>query len=72
MHAKKKKLQPIILCVGQGSRLWPASRVNLPKQFLKLFNGKSLFELTVEKLKSPVDCVAYSSTGSTSLKIQRI
>ena len=49
---KKKIIQPIILCGGQGSRLWPASRVNLPKQFLKLFNGKSLFELTVERLKS--------------------
>jgi len=39
----------IILCGGSGTRLWPVSRSLLPKQFVKLFNGKSLFQLTVER-----------------------
>ena len=39
----------IILCGGSGTRLWPLSRTLMPKQFVKLFNGKSLFELTVER-----------------------
>lgn len=39
----------IILCGGSGTRLWPISRVLMPKQFVKLFNNKSLFQLTVER-----------------------
>ncbi|QOG12094.1 mannose-1-phosphate guanylyltransferase/mannose-6-phosphate isomerase [Arcobacter sp. FWKO B] len=37
----------IILCGGSGTRLWPISRTLMPKQFVKLFNNKSLFQLTV-------------------------
>ena len=39
----------IILCGGNGTRLWPISRTLLPKQFVKLFLNKSLFQLTVER-----------------------
>ncbi len=39
----------IILCGGSGTRLWPISRSLMPKQFVKLFNEKSLFQLSVER-----------------------
>jgi mannose-1-phosphate guanylyltransferase len=39
----------IILCGGSGTRLWPISRSLMPKQFVKLFDDKSLFQLTVER-----------------------
>lgn len=39
----------VILCGGSGTRLWPISRVTSPKQFAKLFDDKSLFELTIER-----------------------
>ncbi len=39
----------IILCGGSGTRLWPISRTLMPKQFVKLFDSKSLFQLTVER-----------------------
>ena len=39
----------IILCGGSGTRLWPISRTLMPKQFVKLFEKKSLFQLTVER-----------------------
>jgi mannose-1-phosphate guanylyltransferase len=39
----------IILCGGSGTRLFPLSRRLMPKQFLKLFNNKSLFQLTLER-----------------------
>jgi len=39
----------IILCGGSGTRLWPISRALMPKQFVKLFDDKSLFQLTVER-----------------------
>jgi len=39
----------IILCGGSGTRLWPISRSLMPKQFVKLFNDKSLFQLCIER-----------------------
>jgi mannose-1-phosphate guanylyltransferase len=39
----------IILCGGSGTRLFPLSRRLMPKQFLKLFDNKSLFQLTLER-----------------------
>ena len=39
----------IILCGGNGTRLWPLSRTLMPKQFVKLFEGESLFQKTVER-----------------------
>jgi mannose-1-phosphate guanylyltransferase len=39
----------IILCGGSGTRLWPISRPEYPKQFCKLYGSKSLFQATVER-----------------------
>lgn len=36
---------------GAGTRLWPISRESCPKQFLKIFNNKSLMQLTLERNK---------------------
>lgn len=40
-------LHPVILSGGSGSRLWPLSRQNLPKQFLALVGERSLYQETV-------------------------
>ena len=48
----------VILCGGSGTRLWPESRKNLPKQFIPIINEKSLFELTLKralKLQNSID-----------------
>ncbi len=42
-------MKTVILCGGSGKRLWPISRESSPKQFLKLFKGKSLFEMTISR-----------------------
>ncbi len=39
----------MILTGGVGSRLWPLSRKSQPKQYLEIFEGKSLFEITVDR-----------------------
>lgn len=40
---------PVILCGGSGTRLWPASREEHPKQFLKLTGKNSLLQETVQR-----------------------
>ncbi len=42
-------MKGIILAGGSGTRLWPISRTLMPKQFVKLFGNKSLFQLTFER-----------------------
>lgn len=43
------------MCGGVGSRFWPFSRNDRPKQFLDFFGtGKSLLQLTVERISSVV------------------
>ena len=41
----------IILCGGSGTRLWPLSRKNFPKQFLKLYSDKSLLQETFLRMR---------------------
>mgnify|MGYP001328771505 CR=1 FL=1 len=52
-----RKIIPILMCGGSGSRLWPMSRKSLPKQFLKC-NPSSTFSflqdtfLRLKKIKN--------------------
>lgn len=41
----------IILCGGSGTRLWPLSRKNFPKQFLNLYSDKSLLQETFLRME---------------------
>jgi mannose-1-phosphate guanylyltransferase/mannose-6-phosphate isomerase len=43
-------IQPVVLCGGSGTRLWPVSRKAFPKQFVELISGKSLLSLTLERV----------------------
>lgn len=41
----------VIMCGGIGSRFWPMSRTDKPKQFLDMFGtGRSLLQLTVDRI----------------------
>jgi mannose-1-phosphate guanylyltransferase/mannose-6-phosphate isomerase len=42
-----KRIIPLIMCGGAGTRLWPASREVRPKQFLSLFGSRSTFQDTI-------------------------
>jgi len=55
-------MKGIILAGGSGTRLWPLSRKLMPKQFLKLFDGKSLFQKTIERNSKICDeCIVISN-----------
>lgn len=43
-------IQPVILCGGSGTRLWPLSRAGFPKQFLCLTGKESLFQQAAKRL----------------------
>lgn len=51
-----KQIKPIIMAGGSGTRLWPLSRTQFPKQFLKLgLDGYTLLQSTILRLKN-LDC----------------
>ncbi len=41
----------VIMAGGSGTRLWPLSRGTVPKQLLKVVGGKSLLQLSYERLR---------------------
>ena len=47
---QKISVQPVILCGGSGTRLWPLSRAGFPKQFLCLTGADSLFQQAAKRL----------------------
>jgi len=53
----KHSITHVILTGGVGSRLWPLSRKSRPKQYLDIFDGKSLFEMTVDRNRTIADKV---------------
>jgi mannose-1-phosphate guanylyltransferase/mannose-6-phosphate isomerase len=61
------KIRPVILCGGAGTRLWPQSKKNIPKQFID-FGGWNLFKKSLERIKSPVFDYPIISTNLKYLK----
>jgi mannose-1-phosphate guanylyltransferase/mannose-6-phosphate isomerase len=45
-----QKIIPVIMCGGAGTRMWPASRETMPKQFISLFGTLSTFQETLLRL----------------------
>ena len=60
----------IILCGGSGTRLWPLSKGDNPKQFLKLYSKKSLLQETYLRMKDimPVENIFFVSNGEEPTK----
>lgn len=48
-------IYPVILCGGAGTRLWPTSRPERPKQFIELVSDLSLFQETVGRVAPLID-----------------
>ncbi|MCL2713670.1 MAG: mannose-1-phosphate guanylyltransferase/mannose-6-phosphate isomerase [Alphaproteobacteria bacterium] len=48
-----RRIVPLIMCGGAGTRLWPASREVRPKQFLPLFGARSTFQDTLLRVTDP-------------------
>ena len=66
MNDYLKKIKPIILCGGSGTRLWPESKNSTPKQFIN-FGKWTLFEKTLVRIKAPIYDSPVISTNSKYL-----
>ena len=64
------KIKPVIICGGAGTRLWPQSKNNLPKQFIN-FGGWTLFEKTLQRIKSSTFDYPIISTNLTYVNLVR-
>lgn len=72
--SKSINVKILIMCGGKGSRMWPISNLNHPKQFEGLLGNKSMFRQTINRVLKgfrPADIfVATSDKFSRFLKIQ--
>ena len=52
MNIEAPSIVPVILSGGSGTRLWPMSRAERPKQFLNLTGERTMFQLTLDRVSS--------------------
>ena len=64
------QIKPVILCGGAGTRLWPKSKKNLPKQFID-FGGWTLFQKTLQRIQNPIFEYPIISTNLLYLSLVR-
>lgn len=65
----------LIIAGGSGTRLWPMSTKDLPKQLIPLFGGKSLLELAAERLLGLVDekqLYVCAGTGTREVMLKKV
>ena len=66
------KVRPIILCGGEGTRLWDNKKNIKPKQFIN-FGSWTLFDQTLKRVKNPLfDYPIISTNRSYEKKIRNI
>ena len=65
---------PVIMAGGSGIRFWPMSRKSRPKQFLSLFGGASLLEMTVERMcaLAPPNQVVVVTSDALESEVHRL
>lgn len=64
----------VIVAGGSGTRLWPLSRKNLPKQMQKFVSDKTLIDETVERLGTviPKENIFVSTTSAYAEQIKKL
>jgi mannose-1-phosphate guanylyltransferase len=63
----------LIMAGGGGTRLWPLSRQGKPKQMLKLFGDRTLFQISVDRLRAlfPLERILVVTSGELADDFKR-
>lgn len=74
MTMKEKHNYAVIVAGGSGTRLWPLSREDLPKQMQNLVTNQSLLEDTYDRLRTlyDPDHIFVSTTANYAERIQKL
>lgn len=77
MSGNSMKVVPVVMAGGAGTRLWPLSREEKPKQFHDLSGDGSLLEQTIQRLLPlrPESCVIVTARryeGASYKELERI
>lgn len=67
------RIRPVILSGGSGTRLWPLSRPDRPKQFLALTESRSMLQLTLQRVagNDAFDPPMIVASGRHEMEIER-
>lgn len=60
-------ISPVIMAGGSGTRVWPLSRGNYPKQFLALHGEETMLQQTIDRLKGHKKGHIWTLTGSKGI-----
>ena len=58
-------LQPVILCGGAGTRLWPLSREQYPKQLLAPSGDESMLQATACRVDASLATAKYERVAAS-------
>ncbi|GAP14402.1 mannose-1-phosphate guanylyltransferase [Longilinea arvoryzae] len=63
----------VIMAGGGGTRLWPLSRQNRPKQMLRLVSDRTLFQMATDRLQGlfPVDHIYVVTVADQATELQK-
>lgn len=65
----ERRITPVILCGGIGTRLWPRSRASAPKPFLPLIGPRSLFQEALGRCRESGFAKPIIVTGAGQLQL---
>lgn len=73
MNIPRSRYWGVLMAGGQGERLWPWSRRDLPKQFLKITDGRSLLQHAYARLQQvmPADHIYVIGSAATARLVRR-
>lgn len=72
------KIIPVILSGGGGTRLWPMSTPDMPKQFLALTDSRTMFQLTLDRCRdtqyfsAPIIVAGQAHAGIVDAQLQEM